>query len=164
MRGTVRSRSALVVLVGAVMTVTGAHAAGAAKKPFKPKTGTYNGSYTASDGSRVQATAKVGKVLSPRTGKRVSGVTLQLWRGVLKCADGSTSSVQDQMTAVRNGRNFSSKVKVASGATDKLSGNFPTETTMEVTARVRTGGGAAQKCNTGKVKFTVKWSTGLAGG
>jgi hypothetical protein len=119
---------------------------------FKPRNGEYSGAYTSADPEPGEVRLRVEKL---RPG--LHGVRLLEWSARLSCEDGSSSVIGPELTAARSGRTFSGFVRYADGDQNSFSGRFASRRKLRGVVRVQTTGGTpAERCDTGKVKFTAK--------
>jgi hypothetical protein len=138
-----------VALALAVGTTAGI-ASGAAS--FKPRNGAYTGSYTSAEHEPGDVRLRVEKLRPGLHGVRLIG-----WSARLTCEDGSSSVVGPELTAARAGRTFSGYVQFADGDKSSFTGRFSSRKRLRGVAQVQTtGSSAAERCDTGKVRFSAR--------
>jgi hypothetical protein len=127
-------------------------AAAGAREPVRPKAGGYAGKVTNANG-KGSVSLVVATFVSRPGAKPHKGPQLVRWRGVLKCADGSSREVGPGIFAPLHGARFNGRSKTGAQTTT-LRGRFLTRTRLKAAARVvTTGGGPATRCDTGPVRF-----------
>jgi hypothetical protein len=138
--------AALALIVGATAGI----AVGA--ETFKPKKGIYAGDYTSADHEPGGVRLRVEKL---RPG--LQGVRLVGWSARLTCEDGSSSLVGPEQTAALAGKSFSGFVTYADGDKSSFTGRFTSRRKLRGVARVQTTGStAAERCDTGRVRFKAR--------
>lgn len=153
---TARGTAAIALASVAVLGAGGA--ATAAKKKITPKPGSYQGKVT-NDNGKGSVRLTYG-TFSLNGGHDTKAVNLTQWRGVVRCADGSTREDGGNIIAPLKGRKFSGGRKT-SGLKLSLKGRFTSSTKMTGTARmILTGPVPAQQCDTGPVTFRASRASG----
>src|SRR3954470_11831380 len=141
------------LIVAALALVIGATCAIAfGSSSFRPKNGAYTGAYTSADPEPGVVRLRVEKL---RPG--LHGVRLLGWSARLTREDGSSSVGGPELTAARAGRTFSGYVRFVDGDRSSFTGRFRSRRKLRGVARVQTTGSTeAERCDTGKVRFTAR--------
>lgn len=155
-------RSRVIALVLAAVACCALVGQATAANKFKPKQGTYSGSYTGGPHGPGKVGLTVGKVYLPN-GKLGQGVTLFGWNANKTCEDGSSKPGAVRIDVGRHGKTFSGTdtyterqgTIVGKGT---LTGKFTSKSSLKGTAQViTTGPTPGDNCKTGKVSFKAKW-------
>lgn len=119
---------------------------------FRPVEGRYVRRYTSGRHGPGYARLRVGGFLRP--GRRLPAVRLLEWSGRLRCPGRRAQSVDDPLTAARDGRTFSG-FQLFPGGRTSFTGRFTARNALEATVRVTRGTGAA-RCDTGAIRIVAR--------